>query len=34
MELQITSAVLLPFVGTVLGSAMVFFMRGAMNLRL
>ena len=34
MELQITSAVLLPFVGTALGSAMVFFMRGAMNLRL
>ena len=34
MELQITSAVLLPFVGTVLGSAMVFFMRGSMNRRL
>ncbi len=34
MELQITSAVLLPFLGTVLGSAMVFFMRGAMNRRL
>ena len=34
MELQITSAVLLPFLGTVLGSAMVFFMRGGMNRRL
>ena len=34
MELQIISAVMLPFVGTALGSAMVFFMRGAMNLRL
>ena len=31
MELQITSAVLLPFAGTVLGSAMVFVMRGAMD---
>ena len=34
MELQITSAVLLPFLGTVLGSAMVFFMRGEMDRRL
>lgn len=34
MELQITSAVLLPFLGTVLGSAMVFFMRGSMDRRL
>ena len=34
MELQITSAVLLPFLGTVLGSAMVFFMRGQMDRRL
>ena len=34
MELQITSAVLLPFVGTVLGSAFVFFLRGAMDRRL
>ena len=31
MELQIISAVLLPFVGTTLGSALVFFLRGAMN---
>ena len=34
MELQITSAVLLPFLGTTLGSAMVFFMRGEMDRRL
>ena len=34
MELQITSAVLLPFLGTVLGSAMVFFMGGSMDRRL
>ena len=34
MELQIISAVMLPFLGTCIGSAMVFFMRGAMNLRL
>ena len=34
MELQITSAVLLPFLGTVFGSAMVFFMRGEMDRRL
>ncbi len=34
MELQITSAVLLPFAGTVLGSAFVFFLRGAMDRRL
>ena len=31
MELQIISAVLLPFVGTTLGRALVFFLRGAMN---
>ena len=34
MELQITSAVLLPFLGTTIGSAMVFFMRGEMDRRL
>ena len=34
MELQITSAVLLPFLGTVLGSAGVFFLKGSMNRRL
>ena len=34
MELQVISAVMLPFLGTCIGSAMVFFMRGAMNLRL
>ena len=34
MDLQITSAVLLPFLGTTLGSAMVFFMRGEMDRRL
>ena len=31
MELQIISAVMLPFLGTTLGSALVFFLRGAMN---
>ena len=34
MELQVISAVMLPFLGTCIGSAMVFFMHGAMNLRL
>ena len=34
MELQIITAVLLPFLGTAIGSAMVFFLRGSMNLRL
>ena len=34
MELQITSAVMLPFLGTVLGSAGVFFLKGSMNRRL
>ena len=31
MNIQILSAVLIPFLGTCIGSAMVFFMRGAMN---
>ena len=31
MEIQIISAVMLPFLGTVMGSALVFFLRGAMN---
>ena len=31
MELQIISAVMLPFLGTTIGSALVFFLRGAMN---
>ena len=31
MNIQILSAVLLPLLGTCIGSAMVFFMRGAMN---
>ena len=34
MELQIISAVMLPFLGTTLGSAFVYFMKGAMNRRL
>ena len=34
MFLEIFSAVMLPFLGTVLGSALVFFMKGAMNRRL
>ena len=34
MNMQVISAVMLPFLGTCLGSAMVFFMKGAMNLRL
>jgi len=34
MELQIAFTVLLPFLGTALGSALVFFLRGAMNRRL
>ena len=31
MHLKILSAVLLPFLGTVLGSAGVFFLKGSMN---
>ena len=31
MNMQVISAVMLPFLGTCLGSAMVFFMKGAMN---
>ena len=34
MELQIISAVMLPFLGTTVGSAFVYFMKGAMNRRL
>ena len=34
MNYQVTFAVLLPFLGTVLGSAMVFFLKGAMNRKL
>ncbi len=34
MELQIISAVMLPFLGTTIGSAFVYFMKGAMNRRL
>mgnify|MGYP003293713095 CR=1 FL=1 len=34
MNMQIISAVMLPFLGTCLGSALVFFMKGAMNRRL
>ena len=34
MELQIILTVLLPFVGTAVGSGLVFFLRGAMNRRL
>ena len=34
MEFQIISAVMLPFLGTTLGSALVFFLRGAMNRQL
>ena len=34
MELQITLTVLLPFLGTVLGSGLVFFLREGMNRRL
>ena len=33
MQVEILSAVLLPFIGTMLGSACVFFMKGAMNRR-
>ena len=31
MNMQIISAVMIPFLGTCIGSAMVFFMKGAMN---
>ena len=34
MNYQVTFAVLLPFLGTVLGSALVFFLKGAMNRKL
>lgn len=34
MELQIILTVLLPFLGTTIGSGLVFFLRGAMNRRL
>ncbi len=34
MELQIALTVLLPFLGTTIGSGLVFFLRGAMNRRL
>ena len=31
MEIEIISAVLLPFIGTVLGAGCVFFLKGKMN---
>ena len=34
MNVQVISAVMIPFLGTCIGSAMVFFLKGAMNLRL
>ena len=34
MNIQILSAVLIPFLGTCIGSAMVFFLKGAMNRQL
>ena len=34
MNYQVTFAVLLPFLGTVLGSALVFFLKGAMTRKL
>ncbi|MBQ8835278.1 MAG: ZIP family metal transporter [Oscillospiraceae bacterium] len=34
MSVQIISAILLPFLGTVIGSALVFFLKGEMNRRL
>ena len=34
MELKILSAVMLPFLGTVLGSGGVYFLKGAMDRRL
>ena len=34
MNMQVISAVMLPFLGTCLGSALVFFLKGAMNRRL
>lgn len=33
MQIEVLSAVMLPFIGTTLGSACVFFMKGAMNRR-
>ena len=34
MNMQVISAVMIPFLGTCIGSAMVFFLKGAMNRQL